>query len=123
MLFISEHRLIFKVTISGTEKLVAFSEPNVNNTVTTFRTDDDAVIAAIRRHKFYRDGKIREKAEPKPVKAAKPKQAEKMMFDSFTHLKNYLIKTYNATAKEVKTPKQAEAFAKAHQLDYAFPEQ
>lgn len=124
MIFISESRLIFKVQVNGVDKLVAFSEPGNGNS--TFETNKREVAEAIRKHKFYRQGKIREfgslpdEAAPAPI----VKDSEEILeFGSFSQLKSYLKKTFGDEAKSIKTPAQVKKFASDKGVSYRFTEQ
>ncbi len=150
MKFICESQLIFKVRVGGIEKVVRFSEPNSNNSTTVFMTQDKALIMAIRGHKFYKMGKIREVKQPGevidhigaqvaktlfPPKSApitvpakdipalvkQPEPPAKVMnFESFSQLKNYLKKTYGQEAANLKTAPQVAKFAKEKGIAYTY---
>lgn len=140
MLFSSEKQLIFKVRIGGTaERLVVFGESHPGDP-STFQTNDASVIAAIRRHRFYKDGKIRESGkEPEPIKheeltinngqAATPinndplkvnnEEPETVLtFSNFSQAKSYFKKTYGVEAKSLKTPHDVTSFAKSKGVVY-----
>lgn len=143
--------MIFKVRVGGTEKIVRFSEPNNNNSTTVFLTSDKALIAAIRGHKFYKQGKIREMREPgdaiddavqtaqaadkktrseapaRKAVAAVVKEPEEqsgvLNFESFSQLKNYLKKTYGQEAAGLKNVAQVAKFAKDKGIAYTYNKQ
>ncbi len=132
MIFISDSRLIFKVNVRGTDKLVVFSEPGVGRS--TFESNDRDVVDAIRRHKFHRQGKIREMgAEPEPtveasVATEQPETStdtsqELLEFASYSQLKQYLRKQFGVDANQLKTPNQAKKVAREKGLNYRFTEQ
>lgn len=123
MIFSSEKQLIFKVSIGeGAERLVVFGESHPGDP-STFVTHDASVIGAIRRHRFYKQGKIREYgSEPAEAVAAAPtttntpqtapEEKDVLRFSNFSQVKAHFKKTYGAEAKALKTPAQVEAFAK-----------
>lgn len=133
MLFSSEKQLIFKVRIGGTaERLVVFGESHPGDP-STFQTNDASVIAAIRRHRFYKDGKIRESGkEPEPIsneQATTPisneplkvnnEESEAVLtFSNFSQAKSYFKKTYGVEAKSLKTPHDVTSFAKSKGVVY-----
>ena len=142
MIFISDSRLIFKVNVRGTDKLVVFSEPGVGRS--TFESNDRDVVDAIRRHKFHRQGKIREMgAEPEPtveasVATEQPETStdtsqellefgsysqELLEFGSYSQLKQYLRKQFGIDANQLKTPPQVKKVAREKGLNYRFTEQ
>jgi hypothetical protein len=123
MLFYSESRLIFQVVISGQYRIVEFSETGVNRKVSTFQTNDKMVIDAIKKHKFYRQGKIRAEEEPE-VEEPKEKPSDAMEFGSYSQLKSYLRKTFkdDPQASKIKTPKEVAEFAESKGVRYRFVE-
>ena len=151
MKFICESQLIFKVKVGGTEKIVRFSEPNSGNSTTVFVTSDKALMTAIRGHKFYKQGKIREMRQPgdviddavqtaqtssKQVQAKAPErkaeaavvaqpeeQTSVLNFESFSQLKNYLKKTYGQEAAGLKNVAQVAKFAKDKGIAYTYNKQ
>lgn len=122
MIFISDSRLVFKVNVNGVDKVVNFSEQGATSTASTFETEKKEVIAAIRSHKFYREGKIRELDMPKPEAPAEVSD-EILEFASFSQLKAYLKKTFGAEAQQLKTPAQVKKFAIDNGVNYRFTEQ
>ena len=147
MVFVSDSMLVFQIHVGGVNKVVEFSERSIDG-LSCFRTDKEDVAEAIRRHKFFRIGKIRECGDNPTSKpfgksqgtvAAKPAEnaagtaAEEsagnaddsvMEFTGFSQLKSYLRKTYkdDPAAKTLKTPKSVSEFAKAKGLSYRFIE-
>ena len=122
MLFTSESRMVFQVLIGGQYRVVEFSEQGNTGMSSTFRTDNEDVIAAIRKHRYYLQGKIREHADPKPKE--KPKVVEALEISSYSQLKSYLRKTFkdDKRATKIKTPEQVAAFAKEKGVVYRFVE-
>lgn len=142
MIFVSDSMLVFQVMVGNVNKVVEFSERSPEG-LATFSCDQDDVIEAIRRHKFYRIGKIREyetrgknqaKAANMPAstpageatgtEAAENSGEQVMEFSGFSQLKSYLRKTYkdDPAAKTLKTPNSVSEFAKAKGLSYRFIE-
>ncbi len=121
MIFISESRLVFKVKVNGIDKVVNFSEQGATSSSSTYETDKPEVITAIRSHKFYRDGKIREIDQPKPEVPVEVSD-EILEFASFSQLKVYLKKNFGADAQNLKTPPQVKKFAREHGVNYRFSE-
>jgi hypothetical protein len=120
MMFCCENQLIFRITVGGRPKLVEFSEaqPGVSS---KFMTDDEAVIESLRKHRFYRSGKIWEFETPKPKQVVQ-QDATIMEFAGYSQLKAYLKKTYGDEAKSVKTPEQVKKFAENKGVLFRFSE-
>ena len=133
MIFICDSRLIFKVKVRETEKLVVFSEPGLGRS--TFETDDRDVVDAIRRHKFHRQGKIREmgkepaalvaEATTTTIEQEQPstESHELLEFASYSQLKVYLRKQFGIDASKLKTPPQVKKIAKEKGINFRFTEQ
>ncbi len=138
MIFISDSMLVFQVMVGNVNKVVEFSERSPEG-LATFSCDQDDVIEAIRRHKFYRIGKIREyeprgknQAKAAAIPAAKATEAETaensgeqvMEFSGFSQLKSYLRKTFkdDPKTKTLKTPKQTADYAASKGITYRFTE-
>lgn len=130
--------LVFQVMVGNVNKVVEFSERSPEG-LATFSCDQDDVIEAIRRHKFYRIGKIREyetrgknQAKAAAIPAAKATEAETaensgeqvMEFSGFSQLKSYLRKTFkdDPKTKTLKTPKQTADYASSKGITYRFTE-
>jgi len=125
MLFYSNSRLIFQIVLNGQYRLVEFSEAGANSRCSTFRTREKSVIDAIRRHKFFRQGKIREENDEPPVKEVEKKKPEVILeFASYSQLKSYLRKNFKGDPKaaKLKTPQDAAKFAKENGVEYRFVE-
>ena len=126
MLFYSESKLIFQIVVGGQYRIVEFSDSNVESRSCVFRTDNKDVIKAIRNHKFYRKGKIREQEEPKEPKKQVKKPVDEGMkeFSSYSHLKAYLRTAYknDPAVKKIKTPEDVAKYAQGIGLSYRFVE-
>lgn len=112
--------------------MVEFSEAN-QGVPHTFRTNDAVVINAIRKHKFYRQGRITERLEESDlVKEKEPSPSstitseetavrdEVLEFNSYTALKAYLKKTYKGdeAVNKIKTPVQVKNYADSKGLAF-----
>ena len=120
MMFCCDNMLVFNISVGGCQKRVEFSEaqPGVSS---KFMTNDEAVVEAIRKHKFYRQGKIWECETPKP-KAVTATDAVIQEFPGYSQLKAYLKKTYGDEAKSIKTPEQVKKFAEEKGVLFRFSE-
>lgn len=123
MLFYSESRLIFQVVVGGQYRIVEFSETGVNHKVSTFQTNDTTIIDAIKKHKFFRQGKIRAEEEP-VVEEPKEEPDDVMEFGSYSQLKSYLRKTYkdDPQSAKIKSLKDVTKFAESKGVKYRFVE-
>lgn len=121
MMFCCDNQLIFNVSIGGRTRCVEFSEaqPGVSSKLLT---DDEKVIEAVRKHKYYRQGKIWEVETRKPKKA-EVADAHIQEFAGYSQLKSYLKKTYGEEAKGVKTPEQVRKFAEEKGILFRFSEE
>lgn len=132
MLFFANTRLGFYVNVGGVNLMVEFSEAN-QGVPHTFRTNDAVVINAIRKHKFYRQGRITERLEESDlVKEKEPSPSstitseetavsdEVLEFNSYTALKAYLKKTYKGdeAVNKIKTPVQVKNYADSKGLAF-----
>ena len=125
MLFFSESKLVFQVVIGGRYCIVEFSDSAANHRLSTFQSKDENVIDAIRRHKFFRQGKIWCKEEPVVVEPPKEEQPEQVLeFGSYSQLKSYLRKTFKGdpAASKLKTPAEVSKFAREKGVNYRFTE-
>lgn len=138
MLFFANTHLMFYVNVGGVNLMVEFSEAG-QGVPNTFRTNDAMVIDAIRKHKFYRQGRITERMEESDLKKTDPTQDptrpplgeevdkkaasnanavvpdEVLEFNSYTALKAYLKKTYkdDEAVHRIKTPVQVKNYAQS----------
>lgn len=116
---------MFQIVVDGSYWLVEFSEPGILG-ASTFRTTDEKVIAAIKRHKFFKLGKIwmEEDAPSKDEEqGAKSQEHEETMdFKSYSHLKSYLKRTFkdDPASKKIKTPEEVTQFAKSKGVSWRF---
>lgn len=130
MLFFANTRLGFYVNVGGVNLMVEFSEAN-QGVPHTFRTNDAVVINAIRKHKFYRQGRITERLEesdlvkekePAPMTSSEETAVrdEVLEFNSYTALKAYLKKTYKGdeAVNKIKTPVQVKNYADSKGLAF-----
>ena len=115
---------MFQIVLGGQYRLVEFSETGVNSRCSTFRTFEQPVIDAIRRHKFFRQGKIRAR-EDAPVAEVKPEPESVLEFGSYSQLKSYLRKTFKDDPKsaKIKTQKDVAKYAAEKGVEYRFVEE
>ncbi len=114
MLFLAESRLVFHVAVGGVSKVVDFSEGG-EGMPSIYRTDDEAVIAAIRSHRYYRQGKIMEREDAVTASQQSGQGDDDVLdFTSYTQLKAYLKKTFKDDARvtKIKTPEQVKEYAR-----------
>lgn len=116
--------MVFQVLIGGQYRIVEFSEQGNSGMPSTYRTDDENVIAAIRKHRYYLQGKIREHASPE-AKRTETVSEDVLDFSGYSQLKSYLKKTFkdDKRAQKIKTPEQVAAFAKEKGVSYRFVEE
>ena len=126
MLFTATSRMVFQVLIGGQYRIVEFSEQGNSGMPSTYRTEDENVIAAIRKHRYYLQGKIREHASPEAKRTEKKAVSEDVLdFSGYSQLKSYLKKTFkdDKRSAKIKTPEQVAAFAKEKGVRYRFVEE
>ena len=123
MLFTATSRMVFQVLIGGQYRIVEFSEQGNSGMPSTYRTEDENVIAAIRKHRYYLQGKIREHASPEAKRTETV--SEVLDFSGYSQLKSYLKKTFkdDKRSAKIKTPEQVAAFAKEKGVSYRFVEE
>ncbi len=120
---------MFQIVVDGSYRLVEFSEPGILG-ASTFRTTDERVISAIKRHKFFRQGKIwmdddgcdPVKTSQEEEKRKKEKEEEVQDFKSYSHLKSYLKRTFkdDPGVKKIKTPEDVTRYAKQKGMSFRF---
>lgn len=116
VIFNCASQLVFKVKVNGRDMLVSFSDSGT--AVSQFATENSDVAAAIRRHKFYREGRISEETVPgngvdtslagketsaSAENSAAEEEGDVMEFPNFTALKEWMKKEYPEIAGRLRS--------------------